>query len=73
MSFTGLSLSRSKVRSLSNTSRMHIQFSVPHRCSEKDAQLGLCEHSNEAVPAAPGKPPVADYFEKEDLRNINLN
>lgn len=52
---------------------MHIQFSVPHRCSEKDAQLGLCEHSNEAVPAAPGKPPVADYFEKEDLRNINLN
>ncbi|KAF6104569.1 LDL receptor related protein 4 [Phyllostomus discolor] len=25
------------------------------RCSEKDAQLGLCAHSNEAVPAAPGE------------------
>lgn len=52
---------------------MHIQFSVPHRCSEKDAQLGLCEHSNEAVPAAPGKPQVPDCFEKEDIRNISLN
>lgn len=25
------------------------------RCSERDAQLGLCAHSNEAVPAAPGE------------------
>lgn len=25
------------------------------RCSERDAQLGLCVHSNEAVPAAPGE------------------
>lgn len=28
---------------------------VEGRCSEKDAQLGLCAHSNEAVPAAPGE------------------
>ncbi|XP_008541367.2 low-density lipoprotein receptor-related protein 4 [Equus przewalskii] len=28
---------------------------VGGRCSEKDTQLGLCAHSNEAVPAAPGE------------------
>jgi len=28
---------------------------VEGRCSEKDAQLGLCAHSNEAIPAAPGE------------------
>ncbi|KAK1335726.1 hypothetical protein QTO34_003519, partial [Cnephaeus nilssonii] len=31
------------------------------RCSEKDAQLGLCAHSNEAVPAAPGEGLHASY------------
>lgn len=25
------------------------------RCSERDAQMGLCAHSNEAIPAAPGE------------------
>uniref|UniRef100_A0A8C5XKP8 Low-density lipoprotein receptor-related protein 4 n=1 Tax=Microcebus murinus TaxID=30608 RepID=A0A8C5XKP8_MICMU len=28
---------------------------VEGRCSERDARLGLCAHSNEAVPAAPGE------------------
>lgn len=31
------------------------------RCSERDAQLGLCAHSNEAVPAAPGEGLHASY------------
>lgn len=35
---------------------------VEGRCSEKDARLGLCAHSNEAVPAAPGEGLHASYI-----------
>ncbi|XP_061237314.1 low-density lipoprotein receptor-related protein 4 isoform X3 [Bos javanicus] len=35
---------------------------VGGRCSEKDARLGLCAHSNEAVPAAPGEGLHASYI-----------
>lgn len=34
---------------------------VEGRCSEKDARLGLCAHSNEVVPAAPGEGLHASY------------
>lgn len=40
----------------SSTTRTHISLEEAEgRCSERDAQLGLCVHSNEAVPAAPGE------------------
>lgn len=40
----------------SSTTRTHTSLEgAEGRCSERDAQLGLCVHSNEAVPAAPGE------------------
>lgn len=41
---------------LRSTTRTHTSLEgAEGRCSERDAQLGLCVHSNEAVPAAPGE------------------
>ncbi|KAL4696789.1 hypothetical protein H8959_002487, partial [Pygathrix nigripes] len=40
----------------SSTTRTRMSLEeVEGRCSERDARLGLCAHSNEAVPAAPGE------------------
>ncbi|XP_073869860.1 low-density lipoprotein receptor-related protein 4 isoform X5 [Macaca fascicularis] len=42
------------LRSSTTRTRMSLE-EVEGRCSERDARLGLCARSNEAVPAAPGE------------------